>query len=203
MRKPKLRELGEALKVLFIEGPYTSKFPKELPVPPDIFRGKPCFDPDVCIGCGACSEVCPSRSIEVIDNPETGKRTLILHTDICNFCGQCHIYCTTKDGIDYSAEYDLAAFDRSTMVETIEKDLAFCEICGEAVGTKDHLAWIAQRLGSIAYSNPTLILSDMDELSQAEPISARDKNRDLSRDDIFRILCPNCRRKVFLKEEWG
>ena len=66
MRKPKLRELWEAIKVLFVYGPYTSKFPKEMTVPPDSFRGKPMFDTDECIGCGACSEVCPSNSIEII-----------------------------------------------------------------------------------------------------------------------------------------
>ena len=203
MRKPKLRELYEAIKVLLVEGPYTSKFPKELTVPPEEFRGKPQFDPDICIGCGACSEVCPSRSIEVIDDVESGKRTIKLRYDICNFCGQCHLYCTTENGIDYTAEYDLAAFDRSEMVVTVEKELAICEMCGGVAGTKDHLRWIAKRLGSLAYSNPTLILSGMDELSQIEAIHARSKDRKTYREDIFRILCPDCRRKVFLTEEWG
>ncbi len=203
MRKPKLRELWEAIKVLFVEGPYTSKFPKELTVPPETFRGKPRFDPDVCIGCGACSEVCPSRSIEIIDDVVSGKRTIKLRYDICNFCGQCHLYCTTENGVYYTTEYDLAAFSRSDMVETVEKELAICEMCGNVAGTKDHLQWIANRLGSVAYSNPTLILSSMDGLSQKENIHARKKERKTSREVIFRILCPECRRKVYLTEEWG
>ena len=203
MRKPKLRELKEALKVLFVEGPYTSKFPKELTKPPETFRGKPRFNPDVCIGCGACSEVCPSRAIEIIDDPETGKRVLKLRYDICNFCGQCHLYCTTDDGIDYTTEYDLAGFDRSEMVVSIEHELALCEVCGGVVATKDHLRWIAKRLGSLAYSNPTLILAGLDNLSQIDPIHPRDKERPLYREDIFRILCPECRRRMYLTEEWG
>ncbi|MCK5558003.1 MAG: 4Fe-4S binding protein, partial [Candidatus Hydrogenedentes bacterium] len=85
MRKPKLRELGEALKLLFIEGPYTSKFPKEPSIPPETFRGKPQYDEEKCIGCGACAQVCPSRAIEVIDNLETRKRKLVLRYDICIF----------------------------------------------------------------------------------------------------------------------
>lgn len=202
MRKPKVRELIEAIKVLFVEGPYTSKFPKEMTVPPDTFRGKPEFDPDICIGCGACSEVCPSRAIEVVDNLETGKRTLKLRYDICNFCGQCHLYCTTRDGVDYTTEYDLASLDRSTMVVTVEKELAICELCGGSAGTKDHLAWIANRLSSRGYSNPTLILAGMGDLSQAEPVKARPEHRKVDRDDLFRILCPDCRRKVFMTEEW-
>ncbi|HUT62997.1 MAG TPA: 4Fe-4S dicluster domain-containing protein [Anaerolineae bacterium] len=203
MRKPKLRELVEALKVLFVEGPYTAKFPRELTIPPETFRGKPKFDPDVCIGCGACSEVCPSRSIEVIDDVVSGKRTIKLRYDICNFCGQCHLYCTTENGIDYTTEYDLAALSRSDMVESVEKELAICEMCGNVAGTKDHLRWIAHRLGSLAYGNPTLILSSMDSISQMEYIQTRNKERKTSREDIFRILCPECRRKVYLTEEWG
>jgi len=203
MRKPKLRELWEAIKVLFVQGPYTAKFPKELTIPPETFRGKPKFNPDICIGCGACSEVCPSRAIEIIDDIDTGKRTLKLRYDICNFCGQCHAYCTTENGIDYTTEYDLAALSRSEMVETVEKELAICEMCGGVVGTKDHLRWIAKRLGPLAYSNPTLILSDMDALSQVEQIHTRTAGRETNREDIFRILCPECRRKVYLTEEWG
>ncbi len=203
MRKPKLRELGEALKVLFVEGPYTAKFPKELTVPPETFRGKPEFNPDVCIGCGACSEVCPSRSIEVVDDLETGKRTLKLRYDICNFCGECHAHCTTENGIIYTNEYDLATFDRSTTVVTVEKELAICEICGGVAGTKDHLQWIAKRLGSLAYASPSLILAEMDELSLIDPVHPRDKGRPVTRADIFRILCPDCRRRIYLTEEWG
>ncbi|MFC1490214.1 4Fe-4S dicluster domain-containing protein [Candidatus Latescibacterota bacterium] len=203
MRKPKLRELWEAIKVLLVEGPYTSKFPKEMPVPPDSFRGKPEFDPDICIGCGACSEVCPSRSIEVIDNIEERKRTLKLRYDICNFCGQCNLYCTTEKGIDYTAEFDLADFSRENMFVSVEKELALCEICGDVVGTKDHLNWINKRLGSLAYANPTLILAGMDNLSQKEEILTAMKEGSASREDLFRILCPECRRRVYLNEEWG
>jgi len=203
MRKPKLRELGEALSVLFKQGPYTSKFPKELTVPPKEFRGKPEFDPDICIGCGACSEVCPSRSIEVIDDIENRKRILKLHYDICNFCGQCHIHCTTRDGIDYSTEYDLAALSRDDMTVTVEKELAICELCGGVAGTVDHLRWIASRLGSLAYANPSLMLADMTRLEEGADVPPREEGRKTDRDDIFRVLCPACRRKVFLTEEWG
>ena len=203
MRKPKIRELGEALKVLFVEGPYTSAFPKEPTIPPDEFRGKPSFDPDICIGCGACSEVCPSRAIEVVDDVEAGTRTIRLRYDICNFCGQCHTYCTTKDGVDYTGEYDLAGPDKDAFVVTVEKELALCEICGGVAGTKDHLRWIAKRLGSLGCANPSLMLADMEALGQVETVHHRAENRAPGREDIFRILCPECRRTIFITEEWG
>ena len=40
MKKPKLRELKEAVTAL-IRGPYTDKFPKTPAVIPERFRGKP------------------------------------------------------------------------------------------------------------------------------------------------------------------
>jgi len=200
MKKPKLRELGEALKVVW--KPYTSKFPKEAYVAPEAFRGKPQYDEEKCIGCGACAQVCPARAIEIIDDVETKKRKLVLRYDICIFCGQCHAYCTTDDGIDYTNEYDLATLDRSTTVETVEKDLVFCEMCGAVVTTLDHLCWISRKLGTLAYANPTLILASLSELSLVEQAAARDKEVAPARSDLLRVLCPECRRNIYLREEW-
>jgi hydrogenase-4 component H len=202
MKKPKLRELGEALKVLFIEGPYTSKFPKEPYIPPETFKGKPQYDEKKCIGCGACAKVCPSRAIEVIDDTETGKRKLALRYDICIFCGQCQAYCTTKEGITLSNEYDLATLDRSDTVETVEKDLVMCEMCGSVVAALDHLCWISNRLGTLAYANPSLILASLSGLSLVETGAARGKEVMPARSDLLRVLCPTCRRDIYLKEEW-
>ena len=70
MRKPKLRELKEAVRAAF-SGRFTTKYPFEPHTPPDGFRGKPEFDEDECIGCGACAEVCPALAIKVIDSPDT------------------------------------------------------------------------------------------------------------------------------------
>jgi len=200
MRKPKLRELGEALKVVW--KPYTSKFPKEPSIPPTTFRGKPQYDEKKCIGCGACAQVCPSRAIEVTDDVATKKRKLSLRYDICIFCGQCHAYCTTEEGITLSNEYDLATLDRSTTVETVEKDLVLCEMCGAVVATLDHLCWISRKLGTLSYANPTLILAALGELSLVEAGAEPSKELSPSRSDLLRILCPECRRSVYLREEW-
>ena len=45
MKKPKLRELGEAVKAL-VRGPATIGFPAEPYEPPEGFRGKPQYDAD-------------------------------------------------------------------------------------------------------------------------------------------------------------
>ena len=202
MRKPKLRELAEALKVLFVRGPYTSSFPKKPYAAPDSYRGKPQYDDDECIGCGACARVCPARAIQIVDDPQTKKRKLTLRYDICIFCGQCHACCTTTNGVSQSTEYDLATLDRSETVETIEKDLELCERCGAVIGARDHLQWIADRLGAHAYANPTLILASAQASGEASSAAAENAARVGSRSDLMRLLCPACRRDIFLTEEW-
>jgi ferredoxin len=45
------------------------------------------FDPDVCIGCNTCVDVC--RTDVLMPNPETGKPPLVVYPDECWFCGCC------------------------------------------------------------------------------------------------------------------
>jgi len=73
MRKPKLRELGEAIRAIF-KGPYTSRFPfKPSPAAPT-FRGKVEFNSDKCILCGACVEVCMANARAQNDDLTKGVR---------------------------------------------------------------------------------------------------------------------------------
>ena len=65
MRKPKLRELKEAITAV-VKGPYTSTFPFTPLEPAEAFRGQPEYHEEDCIGCGACAEVCPARTIDII-----------------------------------------------------------------------------------------------------------------------------------------
>jgi len=84
---------------------------------------------------------------------------------------------------------------------SVEKELAYCEVCGEPFATKAHLLWIAHKVGDLANSNPTLLLSLYQELGTAEPRPRGDVQP--YRSDTMRILCPECRRKTYLTEEWG
>jgi len=204
MKKPKLRELGEAVKAL-IRGPYTTRFPAEPYEPPDVFRGKPAYHEDDCIGCKACAEVCPSQCIDVVDDTDDDPpvRRLTIHYDACIFCGQCELNCTTETGVRLTTEYDLATFDRGECLETVEKPLVLCEVCGAVIGCRDHLLWLAERLGAKRYANPTLMLVSDGELGLVGEATPRDPDRPLSRADTMRILCPTCRRATVLREVWG
>jgi hydrogenase-4 component H len=197
MRYPKLRELKEAITAL-IKGPYTTKYPFKPHIPEKRFRGKPEYFKDGCVGCKACAEVCPTGCIEVKDTPDlkTPLRRLDLHYDSCIFCGQCQAACITQEGIKLSNKFDLAIFDRSEAVESVEKELTLCEGCGCIVGAKDHLLWVAKKLGALAYSSPTSYLATLKELKLA--YLGVQKSEELIRQDRIKILCPKCRREITL-----
>jgi formate hydrogenlyase subunit 6/NADH:ubiquinone oxidoreductase subunit I len=122
MKKPKLRELAEAIRAIF-RGPYTSKFPfKPSPAAPT-FRGKIEFDFDKCILCGACVEVCPANARAQVDDRTKRIRREIHYQQRCIYCGQCVAYCTTKQGIAHTQEYDLAQIKNEGYDNYIEKEL--------------------------------------------------------------------------------
>lgn len=206
MKYPKLRELKEAIKSLFSK-PYTSKFPFKPHEPFEGFRGKPKYFDEFCVGCGACSQVCPGNAITVIDPPEPVKkkspapvRKMQLKYDMCNFCGNCQAHCITEKGVQLTKEFDLALFDRKLAVEDIDKELLICDLCDSIVTTKDHLKWLVKKLGTLAYGNPTLLLVSQRELIHVE---SGVKGKDIRRPDILKILCPKCRHEVMLKDIWG
>ena len=200
MRKPKLRELGEAIRAIVL-GPYTSKFPfKPSPAAPR-FRGKIEFDPEKCVLCGACVEVCPAHAREQQDDITRGVRREIYHPDRCIYCGQCVAYCTTKEGIKHTQEYDLAQITREGYEEAIEDELIRCERCGEVISTRKHLLWIARRTGELAYANPNLFLVLAQEYG--EESIPRSADTPPYRSEHLRYLCPACRRSVYVHEIWG
>jgi len=200
MKLPKIRELGEAIKAL-IKGPYTSKFPKEPHVSHPNFRGQPKFDPKICVGCLACEEVCPVDAIahnDLVDHNDAPKRIMIHYTDTCIFCGQCEAACIAEHkGIKLSNDWELSFFDRKEAFEAIEKELQLCEICGAPIACRDHLKWIAEKIGELTYSSPTLYLSRLKELGIVDEniVSAL---KDKGPSDRVKILCARCRRETTL-----
>ncbi len=205
MKYPKLRELKEALKSLFSKAA-TTRFPYEPHESVDRMRGKPEFFEDDCVGCGACAEVCPSDAIKVIDPEINHKknhpamRRIELRYDTCIFCGNCEAHCITEKGVRLTKIFDMALFDRRLAVESVEKELIFCDLCDAVITTKDHLKWTFEKLGTLAYGNPGLLLINQRELI---PINSGKPAEEIRRPDIFKVLCPKCRHEVMLKDIWG
>jgi len=195
MRAPKLRELKEAITAV-ICGPYTAKFPAAPTPLPETFRGCPRFNKDKCVGCGACANVCPSGALQMDDDVPARLRRLTIHLDRCIFCGQCQANCLTKEGVKQTKEYDLATTDRASLRERVEKALLLCEACGATIGAEDHVRWVARQIGPVAFANPTLLLTAMQDLSLAD--KAPKPSTDLRRGDRLRVLCPRCRQVTSL-----
>jgi hydrogenase-4 component H len=192
------RILKEAFTALFSR-PYTTKFPNAPSEPAKRYRGKAKYDEAGCVGCGACAMVCPANDIQIADDPKTRKRTITLYYDKCIQCGQCEANCITKKGIKLTTDYDTVYLDRKLAKTAIEKDLVLCEMCGDVVGAADHIRWVADKLGPLAYSNPTLFLSALKDSKVVKDIPPRDADLEHGRQDVVRILCPRCRREIQLK----
>ena len=196
MRWPKLRELKEAVTAVFSPR-FTTRFPAEPCVVPEKYRGKPEFDLDTCIGCGACVNVCPTEALTQFDDTQANPpvRKITQQTDACIFCGNCSDNCTTETGIKLSNKWDLANMDRATMTETHEFELQLCEKCGATIGAKKHLIWLYEKLGPLAYTNPSLLLAKSGELSTKALDSQQQPQPDraVETGDFMRILCPKCK----------
>ncbi|MBM4024387.1 MAG: 4Fe-4S dicluster domain-containing protein [Planctomycetes bacterium] len=199
MRLPKLRELREAVTAV-LSPRFTTRFPAEPCVVPERYRGKPRFDPDTCVGCGACVNVCPTSALTMVDEPDGAHplRRITLRYDTCIFCGNCQDNCTTQTGIQLSNEWDLAGLDRRSMTQTHEHELQRCERCGTSIGTKKHLAWLCERLGPLAYANPSLLLAGSEALSNETLSAAPTQAGEVRTSDFARILCPRCRYELNL-----
>lgn len=200
MRLPKLRELKEAVTAV-LSPRFTTRFPAEPCVAPERYRGKPEFDLHACVGCGACVNVCPTSALTLVDDLHNGTplRRITLRYDTCIFCGNCRDNCTTRTGIKLSNQWDLAGLDRQKMRETHEYELQLCEKCGTSIGTKKHLVWLCEKLGPLAYTNPSLLLAKSDELLKEQSNGQQPARSEAQASDFMRILCPKCKYELNIR----
>ncbi len=200
MHYPKIREIKEAVISLFSPA-YTTKFPKVPHEPMEGFRGKPVVDDENCVGCETCANVCPPQAITFRDDKEKKTRIIERNYGKCIFCGQCELHCITGKGVKLSDKiYDLATFERGSLTERQEKELLVCESCGAIITTKEHMHFLHEKLGAKAFSSILNLnmLNEKLQLSETEDTEV-DIRDGLKRKDMFNIICPNCMRKIQVK----
>jgi len=182
---------------------FTTRFPKQPCEVPERFRGKPEFDTDTCVGCGACVNVCPTNALTMVDdlNCDVPKRIITQKTDACIFCGNCEENCTTGESIKLSRLWDLASLDPQSYIEKYDFELQLCERCGANIGTKKHLIWLYEKLGPLAYTNPSLLLAKSGELikGRGEMPKEEQKEQQAQPSDFMKILCPKCKCELNIR----
>jgi len=97
-------------------------------VPRERFRGKITVDPDLCIGCGGCANVCPAGVIVIYDTDQL-TRVLEFHWGRCTYCGRCEEVCPER-AVRLTAEFETATNSAEDMTLRIEVFMGPCQRCG-------------------------------------------------------------------------
>ncbi|AFJ48515.1 hydrogenase 4 subunit H [Shimwellia blattae] len=145
------------LKTIRDAGVATVKYPfKPLEVCAD-FRGKPEYDPQQCIACGACTVACPANALTMETHPEDGTRTWQLFLGRCIFCGRCEEVCPTR-AIVLSPDFELAVTNKPDLYNRATFSLLECREC--------HQPFTAGK--ALEYAMALLVQSGIDEATVEE-----------------------------------
>ncbi len=130
-----IKEKTDAYKILNALGVEKVKFN-------DAVVGLVKVDDEKCLVCDACSNLCPFRALERLN--EGDKTELIFHMDRCTACGICEKVCP-HDALVLDYEFDNKVFKEEKHV-LAEDEIARCRRCGKPIGSKKHLLALEKKL---------------------------------------------------------
>ena len=93
------------------------------------FRGKPQYNAQQCIGCGACANACPSNALTMTHTEEGDGVRWSLFLGRCIFCARCEEVCPTA-AIKLSQAFELAVWRKEDLFETADFPVCHCRQCG-------------------------------------------------------------------------
>lgn len=129
--------MGSFLKVLFrnlLEGPSTDPFPVGETFTPDRLRGKCVVDPDLCMGCGVCKNVCAAGAIDITPKKDDSGYTITVWRNSCCLCASCRQYCPTGAmSITNDWHHAHAQSEKYDCVEQHTIDYVPCAHCGALI----------------------------------------------------------------------
>jgi hydrogenase-4 component H len=122
-----LSKLKEAI-ICLGAGRVTLPYPFS-PRPPEAgFRGHVSVDPEQCIGCGGCANVCTPRAIVVTD-PSQEMRVVEFFLERCTYCGRCAEVCQEK-AVTLTDQFETATNDVNDLHVRVEVFMGSCQRCG-------------------------------------------------------------------------
>jgi Ni,Fe-hydrogenase III small subunit/ferredoxin len=106
------------LRVRLQQGHRTLNYPKQAPVMPDRFRGRPVIDSAQCrTDCRICMDACPTDALINLDSPQP-----LVDLGRCLFCPDCVAACPTG-AIRHHADFRLAANRQDQLVVAANDDI--------------------------------------------------------------------------------
>jgi hydrogenase-4 component H len=140
-----------------------------------IGRGKHEFDEDNCTGCGACRNVCPNYTINILDKGD--ERTISIFIGRCTFCGRCMFDCP-EEAVKLTPHYEFASTSRDELYIDNTLKRRKCKNCSEYLFPDKQLVRVQER-----------ILENIDK--KVKQIFEEDLH-------IYLNYCSECRKKISL-----
>lgn len=100
------------------------------------------LEPQLCTGCGACEQTCPTGSLTL--EQEHNSVSLVFDPALCTGCGQCASRCPERAvSVEKMTDLETLAAGR---VRLYEDRSARCESCGAVVGSSAMLRRVQELL---------------------------------------------------------
>lgn len=129
--------MSSFLKVLFrnvLDGPSTDPFPLGDTFTPERLRGKCVVDPDLCMGCGVCKNVCAANAIDISPKEDKSGYTITVWRNSCCLCASCRHYCPTGAmSITNDWHHAHAQEDKFKVLEQHTINYEPCASCGALI----------------------------------------------------------------------